>query len=575
MKEFLVYLPKKEETIAFSLHNVIQHDAIYVCGCKTIQYQDKEYDVFVDGEIYNQEAIQKELAEEQFPLCTNVEELFLYAYVLWGKAAMEHLEGAYSFTIRKGNTIFTAKDPLGLKPIFYIDNEQGIWISNKISTLLENSNLKPVLDADGIRELFAFGPSISEDKTLYRDIYALPMGSLIQVRNGKLAMNKYYHLHAAPHTDSLDETIQKVHDLMSDSIKAQQVGCDACFLSGGLDSSIITSVVSQSKKNCHTYSLDYEGNKESFKGNMYQVSLDNSYIDEMCEYCSCDHSYLVIRQQELLNYLTKAMLARDCPGMADVDSSLLWLSAHVAEHEKVILSGECSDEIFGGYPWFYRDELKDLDTFPWLRSTNERIALLNKNIKDLDYDNYIQKQYENSIQDIEYLASDSEEDRRARLHTVLCLHWFMQTLVTRQLCEGDMAGLNIRAPFANVKLLEYVYNIPWDMKFLNKEEKGILRKAFEQELPECIAHRKKNPFPKTHNPVYAELISEKLKERYDDPKSPLHILFDDEKLKELIDSKGASYQLPWYGQLMSGPQLLAYMYQIDQWILKYNIEIVL
>ena len=161
------------------------------------------------------------------------------------------------------------------------------------------------------------------------------------------------------------------------------------------------------------------------------------------------------------------------------------------------------------------------------------------------------------------MPEDTKEDINARKHTILCIHWFM----------GNAAGVNIRAPFANVKLLEYVYNIPWKMKFLNQEEKGILREAFASELPESIAHRKKNPFPKTHNPQYAELISQLLEERYDDPDSPLHILFDDCKLKELISSKGDSFKLPWYGQLMSGPQLLAYLYQIDQWIIRYDIEI--
>ena len=422
-------------------------------------------------------------------------------------------------------------------------------------------------------ELFAFGPSISENQTLYKDVHALPMGSLLRISAGKLEIKTYYKLSAHPHTDTLQETITKVHDLMSASIHAQASGAQASFLSGGLDSSLITSIAAKKNPQWRTYSLDYEGNKENFKGNMYQVSLDASFIQDMCEFCQCEHTPLMLSQQELCDLLEDAMLAREAPGMADVDSSLLWLCRKVAEKEQIILSGECSDEIFGGYPWFYRDELKDLDTFPWLRSTKERISLLHPDLQSLPYEDYIAKRYAESIQDIEYLDTDSDEDRRARIHTVLCLHWFMQTLVTRQVCMGDAAHLNIRAPFANVKLLEYVYNIPWEMKFLKQEEKGILRKAFEHELPESVAHRKKNPFPKTHNPRYAELVSKRLQERYEDPTSPLHELFDDVKLKELIDTKGESFQLPWYGQLMSGPQLLAYLYQIDRWIVTKHISI--
>lgn len=571
MKQFIAVAALQE---AVGTHCGIREDArVYTEGFQNIQHENMDFSVMFDGELYQLEKLHEELQAADFPKPTCMEEAVLFAYLLWGEKAMEHLEGAYSFIIRKGDSLFCAKDPLGLRPIYYLIRDKRIWISSRIHPLLDASNTPAVLDRNGILELFAFGPSISENQTLYKDVYALPMGSLLRISAGKLKIKTYYKLSARPHTDSLQETIQKVHDLMSASIHAQASGAQASFLSGGLDSSLITSVAAKQNPQWRTYSLDYEGNKENFKGNMYQVSLDASFIQDMCAFCQCEHTPLMLSQQELCDLLEDAMLAREAPGMADVDSSLLWLCRKVAEKEQIILSGECSDEIFGGYPWFYRDELKDLDTFPWLRSTKERISLLHPDLQRLPYEDYIAKHYAESIQDIEYLDTDSEEDRRARIHTVLCLHWFMQTLVTRQVCMGDAAHLNIRAPFANVKLLEYVYNIPWEMKFLKQEEKGILRKAFELELPESVAHRKKNPFPKTHNPRYVELVSKRLQERYEDPTSPLHELFDDVKLKELIDTKGESFQLPWYGQLMSGPQLLAYLYQIDRWIVTKHISI--
>lgn len=571
MKQFLAVAALNE---AVKKHCDTRRDVkIYTEGFKAVQHEAMEFSVMCDGELYQLEKLHEELRQAGFPDPSSLEEAVLYAYLLWGEKAMEHMEGAYSFIIRKGDSLFCAKDPLGLRPIYYLIKDNCIWISCRIQPLLDASDTPAVLNREGLLELFAFGPSISENQTLYKDVHALPMGSLLRISAGKLEIKTYYKLSAHPHTDTLQETITKVHELMSASIHAQASGAQASFLSGGLDSSLITSVAAKKNPQWRTYSLDYEGNKENFKGNMYQVSLDASFIQDMCEFCQCEHTPLMLSQQELCDLLEDAMLAREAPGMADVDSSLLWLCRKVAEKEQIILSGECSDEIFGGYPWFYRDELKDLDTFPWLRSTKERISLLHPDLQSLPYEDYIAKRYAESIQDIEYLDTDSEEDRRARIHTVLCLHWFMQTLVTRQVCMGDAAHLNIRAPFANVKLLEYVYNIPWEMKFLKQEEKGILRKAFEHELPESVAHRKKNPFPKTHNPRYAELVSKRLQERYEDPTSPLHELFDDVKLKELIDTKGESFQLPWYGQLMSGPQLLAYLYQIDRWIVTKHISI--
>ena len=431
---------------------------------------------------------------------------------------------------------------------------------------------KAVLAKEGILELFSFGPGISEDKTLLKGIFTVPMGSYLEIKHHTANIYKYYELPVYEHKDNVEETAKHVKDLLLHSVNQQKQGCKSSFLSGGLDSSILTALCAQ--KDWNTYSLDYEGNKENFHSNMYQVSMDTDYINMMKDkYPLVHHHDLMITQKELASLLEEAMLAREMPGMADVDSSLLWLCKQVKQQEDVIISGECSDEIFGGYPWFYREELKDLDTFPWLRSTKERISLLNKKYQTLEFEEYIKKQYNNTLKDIQYLDSDTQEDKLARKHTLLCLHWFMQTLVVRQVCEGRWAGVNIRAPFANVRLLEYVYNIPWKMKFLNDEEKGILRKAFADILPKEVCERKKNPFPKTHNPIYAQIVSDIVKDTLKDKNSPLHKLFDDKKLDELIQSKGESFQLPWYGQLMSGPQLLAYLYQIHCWIKDFDIEI--
>lgn len=539
---------------------------------KLILYQNKAYEVVVDGEIYNAQTIYQ-LLKEDYPVQERLEDIVFYAYQRWGEDAMLELEGAYSFIISSGKDVFAAKDPLGLSPLFYSKTQDAIWISNRIDALLKQSKQQRILNSSGILELFAFGPSLSPDKTLFANIASLPMGSLLKIHEGVITVKQYYQLPTWQHHDDIETTAAKVHELLTSSIHQQMSHCHASFLSGGLDSSIITAVCAK-EKNWHTYSLDYEGNKENFKGNTYQVSMDNAYIEQMLKRYPCEHQALMLDQETLAALLEDAMLARNMPGMADVDASLLWLCQQVSQKENIILSGECSDEIFGGYPWFYREELKDLPTFPWLRSTNERIQLLKDDIKQLDYEGYIAAQYESSIRNIRYLDTDTEDDRRSRLHTQLCLQWFMQTLVTRQVCESNHAHLQIRAPFANVALLEYVYNIPWNMKFYDGQEKGILRKAFVKELPEDVLWRKKNPFPKTHNPQYAEIISNILMDRYTDSSSPIHELVDDGQLKKLIDSKGASFQLPWYGQLMSGPQLLAYLYQIDCWIRDYDIKIV-
>lgn len=550
---------RKLSNVTKSGHHIYAHFTTVIIGTDI-------YQTVIDGELYNETELKASLRHKGLEKdIASIEELIVYAYRAWGHGMMNHMLGAFTFVIDDGKEVFIAKDQMGLRPLFYAQKKgTGIIVASKIKDILATKIIKPIVDRKGVRELLALGPSISENMTLYKGIQALPMGHYMIIKKNSIQIKKYYEPVAKPHFDSYEDTAANVKYLVEDAIKRQSKGCDATFLSGGLDSSIIAACMAKQGE-LFTYSLDYEGNDENFKGNLYQVSLDTEYINRMVEMTRSTHTKLTITQEELRDELVPALSARDLPGMADVDSALLWLCKQVKKDRSVIMSGECSDEVFGGYPWFYREELAHLDTFPWLRSVDQRKSLFNESLKSMDIDSYIHKRYKETLADITYLDSDSEADQRARIHTILCLHWFMQTLVTRQVCMGEDADVVIRAPFADIRILDYVYNIPWDMKFLDQEEKGILRKAFEDELPEEVAHRKKNPFPKTHNPKYCELMKEKLQECYDNPNSVLHILFDDEALKDLIETGGAAFPLPWYGQLMNGPQLLAYLYQIDQW----------
>lgn len=546
--------------------DVIENGAHLFEHFERVKAGDRYYQVVFDGELYNEKELRKSLRRKGVETAElDLVALMVYAYRIWGKGMMNHLLGAFALIIHDGESTFIAKDHMGLRPVFYAQTQGAILISNSVAALLDTGWIQPIVNRDSLRELFAFGPSISEDRTLYEGVHALPMGHYMVIEDTKITVKKYYDPTSKPHFDTYEDTVAHIRYLVEDAIKRQSVGCDATFLSGGLDSSIIAAVMAKEKQPLSTYSLDYEGNAENFQGNMYQVSLDQEFIDAMCQATKSEHTKFTIRQSELCEELLPALDARHFPGMADVDSALLWLCKQVKNDRDVIMSGECSDEVFGGYPWFYREELANLDTFPWLRSTKERKALLHSSLQDLDLEGYLDAQYQASIKDIAFLDGDSEADRRARIHTILCLHWFMQTLVTRQVCMGDAAGVTIRAPFADVRILDYVYNIPWEMKFAGNEEKGILREAFADILPQNVAHRKKNPFPKTHNPEYRDRIQAKMAEAYQNPDSILHQLFDDDALKALIESGGSAFTLPWYGQLMSGPQLLAYLYQIHAW----------
>lgn len=553
---------------------IFEHGEMQCDQAKQVNVHQQRYDCIVDGELYNEKEVNACLKKQGYRPET-IEETIVCSYLCWKEDMHKHLLGAYSLCIRKDKEIYICKDPLGLKPLYFMHKKNCLYVSNQIEKILEKSKENACLDQVGLLELFTFGPGVSETNTYYRGIEQLEMGTSLTISDGSMNKHTYYQPQAKEHTECLNDTIAHVKYLVEDAIARQMKDTHASFLSGGLDSSIITAVAAKKDPLWKTYALQYEGNDQSFAANEFQVSLDDEFIQTMTEKYGLDHTNLLLSQNVLCDLLEDATLAREMPGMADIDSSLLWLSRQVSTEHTNILSGECADEIFGGYPWFYKETFKNMNSFPWLHDSKAKQSLLHENIKQLGYDAYQQEKYEDTIKNISYLSTDAKEDRYARKQTILCLHWFMQTLITRQVSMGKNANVNIRAPFADVRILEYVYNIPWEMKYLDGQEKGILRAAFDFELPSAIKNRKKNPFPKTHNPKYTQLIQMKLKEACKDDSSILHILFDETALEELIDSKGASYRLPWYGQLMSGPQLLAYLYQIHIWQKRMNVEICL
>ena len=238
--------------------------------------------------------------------------------------------------------------------------------------------------------------------------------------------------------------------------------------------------------------------------------------------------------------------------------------------------GECSDEIFGGYPWYFKEESFSEKTFPWSTSINERQKILNEKISSkVDLNEYAQEAYSKSISKIEYLDTDSQETKTHRRLIYLTSNWFMQTLLDRTERMAACTGLDVRVPFCDYRIVEYAWNIPWEMKAYKTREKGLLRKAFEEYLPNEIIYRKKSPYPKTHNPSYLKKVKEELTNIINDKNNKISSLLDEKYVREIIDTEGSAFAKPWFGQLMTGPQLMAYFIQLELWLQKYDLEVVI
>ncbi|MFD1170559.1 asparagine synthase (glutamine-hydrolyzing) [Oceanobacillus caeni] len=545
----------------------------------------RAYRIVYNGELYNTEDIRRELLKRGYSFQTYSDtEVLLTAYIEWGERCVEHLNGIFAFAIwDPGNEqLYIARDRLGVKPIFYHEGNGSLLFGSEIKALLAHPKMKAEVDWDGLREVFGLGPSRSPGHGVFRGIQELrPAHALVFNRNG-LKQWRYWNVKSQNHQHSLDETVEQVSFLVKDAIKRQLVAdVPVCtFLSGGIDSSAICSVAAdyfkkEGRGQLHTYSIDYEQNNQYFKSNSFQPDEDAPWITKMEKYLKTKHHAAIIGNEELVDFLDKAVRMRDLPGMADVDASLLWFCEQMKQDFTVALSGECADEIFGGYPWFYREDILHANGFPWMRSLEERQELLLPHWqKKLRLNEYVMERYNETIHEVPPLEGEAVIEARRREMFYLNMIWFMPTLLERKDRMSMGASLEVRVPFADHRLVEYAWNIPWEMKMLNGREKGILRKALEGVLPIDVLYRKKSPYPKTYHPNYLKLVKTKLMRILDNPSSPILEIVSKQKVKDIINSDGSSFKVPWFGQLMTGPQLIAHLSQINTWLERYNINIV-
>ncbi len=417
--------------------------------------------------------------------------------------------------------------------------------------------------------------------TVFKNIFELEPAQYAIFNKYGLHIEKYWNLKSEPHTENFAQTCDHLTFLLEDSIKRQLVSdVPLCtFLSGGLDSSIITKYASDycfenNLPTLDTYSIDYVDNDKNFVKSDFQPNSDNYYINLMVNKLHTNHHPIVIDTPELADTLYDAMIARDMPGMADVDSSLLLFCKNVKPTATVSLTGECADEIFGGYPWFFREDALTSGTFPWSIAINERQALLNPDIaKKVDLKNYIDYRYNESLKKVEILDTDSQETAEKRKISYLTLNWFMQTLLDRSDRMAMYNGFELRVPFCDYRLAQYVWNIPWEIKALNGREKGLLRYVSRKFLPSEIVDRKKSPYPKTHNPTYLAKVKSMLSDIMAKQNAPINSLLNRDYIMSILETDGKAFTRPWFGQLMTGPQLMAYLCQVNMWLEKYQPRI--
>ncbi|MDO5415930.1 MAG: asparagine synthetase B [Lachnospiraceae bacterium] len=575
--------------------------------------------ITLDGELYNAEELLAELRSIGCSFETESDaEIILTGYLEYGPDFVRQLNGVFAFAIldQAAGRLLLCRDRIGAKPLFYTFHSPGGTVSpepksavlpdcrelvfaSEIKGIFAHPEIKPELTRQSLQEIFVLGPARIPGSGVFRHIRELLPGHMLLYSADGCQDMGYWTLESLPHADSPEDTIEKTAFLVQDAIRRQSASdAPLCsLLSGGLDSSLVSAVCAgeQKKKGkpLHTISFEFAGNEQSFTANPFQPSLDGPYADQMVSFLGSRHHVFQCSSQTLADCLSDSVLAHDLPAMADVDASLLHFCSMVSRTKpedrfgssdsfsdrsaggcgfRTALTGECADEIFGGYPWFFKKDCLSCRAFPWSMDLSPRKALLKEDfIQELQMEEFSQKVYEEAVSRTPLLPGEGPLLQQRREMAWLNLTWFMQTLLNRMDRAAMRSGLTARVPFADYRIIEYLWNVPWEQKASGNIPKNLLRQAAKGLLPDAIRCRRKSPYPKTYDKAYEAILSDRIRELLTDSHAPIRDYLDKQKVEAFLNSP-SDYGAPWYGQLMAGPQLLAYIWQVNFWMESFQLS---
>lgn len=487
------------------------------------------------GEVYNFEELRGELIRRGHRFLTRSDtEVVLHSYLEWGSGLAEKLNGMFAFAVWDGRDekLVMIRDRMGVKPLYYYETEDGVLFGSEPKAILANGQAECAVDLSGLRELFSFTQTPGSSVWVgMREV--LPGGVVVVDRNG-LREHRYWTLQSRPHIDDQQTTIATVRELLDDIVRRQLVAdVPRCtLLSGGLDSSVITALAAdqlatQGEK-VRSFAVDFVGRSDDFVADDLRATTDGPFARELATHVGALHQPIVLDHAAIADpdVRRKVITARDSPlSLGDMDNSLYLLFQAIREHSTVALSGESADEVFGGYRWFFQPEAREAATFPWMAVfvSGARAQVSDRFNAEitaaLDVHGYIREQYKEALTEVERVDGESAHEARMREMCFLHLTRFVRMLLERKDRVSMAVGLEVRVPFCDHRLVEYVYNTPWSLKTFDGREKSLLRAATAELLPESVRNRVKAPYPATLDPRYTNALLDQARELLctDDP----------------------------------------------------------
>ncbi|WP_371774584.1 asparagine synthase (glutamine-hydrolyzing) [Streptomyces sp. NBC_01438] len=497
------------------------------------------------GETYNFTELRGELAGRGHRFTTNSDtEVVLRGYLEWGEAVAERLNGMYAFAVWDGrhDKLVMIRDRMGIKPFYYYETADGVLFGSEPKAILANPLARARVGLDGLRELFAFVKTPGH--AVWEGMHEVEPGTVVTVDRNGLRRHVYWQLETRPHTDGKDESIAHVRSLLDDIVRRQMVSdVPRCtLLSGGLDSSAMTAIaarqLAESGETVRSFAVDFVGQADNFVADELRATPDTPYVHDVARASGTDHRDIVLDSHALADPEVRAQVirARDIPmGFGDMDASLYLLFRSIREHSTVALSGESADEVFGGYLQFFDEEARRANTFPWLvrfaqHFGDDSDVLRSDLTAALDIPSYIQDSYDTAVAGIQRLEGESDFEFRMRKVCHLHLTRFVRVLLDRKDRASMAVGLEVRVPFCDHRLVEYVYNTPWSLKSFDGREKSLLREATADVLPKSVYDRVKSPYPSTQDPKYALALQEHAKDLLARPSHPVFDLVDRDRV---------------------------------------------
>ncbi len=515
---------------------------------------------------------------ENTPATQNTPTRLLDLFLQYGTRFVHKLNGNFSIVIWDDGSkrLYLFRDRLGVKNLFYTFQKSKAYFSTELLDLVKNPAINSPISKESLSHVLAVGPARIPGNGIYKNLHEVMAGHYNIISEYGTCDETYWDLTYTDNNENFDEIKKNVYDLLMDSIKNQSSSNgNACsLLSGGLDSSVVTAALNRNNINVPTFSFEFKDNSKYFTPNDFQPNQDHIFVDIFKARYPGEHTILTCDENELYDTLFDAMYMRSYPGMTDIDASLLFFCRKVKEMGyNIIFTGECSDELFGGYPWFYRSNLMNQNGFPWSYNCEYRFHFLSEEvIKALNLTDYFDDTYQTALARIDLPGDLSKEEKRRLEISYMTQKWFMPTLLERMGKVATATNTTARVPFADYKLAEYLFNVPWKYKYNNETEKHLLRDITKSILPDEISTRKKSPYPKTYHPGYTALLKTKMKDILNTPSSPLLYLVDKNKVLDFMENDKNLSQ-PWFGQLMAGPQLLAYYISINDWLQAFNLDL--